>query len=150
MTTPRMIFVNLPVSDLERSKAFYEAIGFRNEPKFSNDAAAMMVLSDTISVMLLSHPFYSTFTSKPIADAHGSSQVMLCISCDSPAEVDRIIDAAATAGGKIDQSPRSETGGGPMYGRDFEDPDGHQWEPMWMDPEFAEKGAHPVETADAN
>lgn len=150
MTMPRMIFVNLPVSDLERSKAFYEAIGFRNEPKFSNDAAAMMVLSDTISVMLLSHPFYSTFTSKPIADAHGSSQVMLCISCDSPAEVDRIIDAAATAGGKIDQSPRSETGGGPMYGRDFEDPDGHQWEPMWMDPEFAEKGAHPVETADAN
>jgi len=150
MAMPRMIFVNLPVSDLERSKAFYEAIGFRNEPKFSNDAAAMMVLSDTISVMLLSHPFYSTFTSKPIADAHGSSQVMLCISCDSPAEVDRIIDAAATAGGKIDQSPRSETGGGPMYGRDFEDPDGHQWEPMWMDPEFAEKGAHPVETADAN
>jgi predicted lactoylglutathione lyase len=146
----RMIFVNLPVRDLERSKAFYEAIGFRNEPKFSNDAAAMMVLSDTISVMLLSHPFYATFTSKPIADAHGSSQVMLCISCDSPAEVDRIIDAAATAGGKIDQSPRSETGGGPMYGRDFEDPDGHQWEPMWMDPEFAEKGAHPVETADAN
>ena len=150
MAMPRMIFVNLPVSDLERSKAFYEAIGFRNEPKFSNDAAAMMVLSDTISVMLLSHPFYSTFTSKPIADAHGSSQVMLCISCDSPAEVDRIIDAAATAGGKIDQSLRSETGGGPMYGRDFEDPDGHQWEPMWMDPEFAEKGAHPVEAADAN
>ena len=108
MATPRMIFVNLPVTDLERSKAFYEAIGFRNEPKFSNDAAAMMVLSDTISVMLLSHPFYSTFTSKPIADAHGSSQVMLCISCDSPAEVDRIIDAAATAGGKIDQSLRSE------------------------------------------
>ena len=146
----RMIFVNLPVKDLQRSRAFYEAIGFRNEPKFSNDAAAMMVLSDTISVMLLSHPFYSSFTSKPIADAHGSSQVMLCISCDSPAEVDRIIDAAATAGGKIDQSPRSETDGGPMYGRDFEDPDGHQWEPMWMDPEFAEKGAHPVETADAN
>src|SRR4029078_12816120 len=65
----RMIFVNLPVKDLERSKAFYEAIGFRNEPKFTNDAAAMMVLSDTISVMLLTHPFYATFTRKPIADA---------------------------------------------------------------------------------
>jgi predicted lactoylglutathione lyase len=65
-----MIFVNLPVTDLERSKAFYEAIGFRNEPKFSNEAAAMMVLSDTISVMLLTHPFYATFTRKPIADAH--------------------------------------------------------------------------------
>jgi len=145
----RMIFVNLPVKDLERLKAFYEAIGFRNEPKFTNDAAAMMVLSDTISVMLLTHPFYATFTRKPIADANNSSQVMLCISCDSPAEVDRIVDAAASAGGKIDQSLKSETGEGPMYGRDFEDPDGHQWEPMWMDPEFAEKGAHPVEDAAA-
>ena len=146
----RMIFVNLPVTDLERSKAFYEAIGFRNEPKFSNEAAAMMVLSDTISVMLLTHPFYATFTRKPIADANNSSQVMLCISCDSPAEVDRIVDAAAAAGGKIDQSLKSEAEpGSPMYGRDFEDPDGHQWEPLWMDPEFAEKGAHPVEDATA-
>jgi uncharacterized protein len=100
--------------------------------------------------MLLTHSFYATFTRKPIADANNSSQVMLCISCDSPTEVDRIIDAAAGAGGKIDQSLRSEAEeGGPMYGRDFEDPDGHQWEPMWMDPEFAAKGAHPVETADA-
>jgi hypothetical protein len=147
--SPRMIFVNLPVKDLERSKAFYEAIGFRNEPKFSNDAAAMMVLSETIFVMLLTHPFYATFTRKPIADANNSSQVMLCISCESPAEVDRIVDAAAEAGGKIDLSPKSETGDGPMYGRDFEDPDGHQWEPMWMDPEFAKQGAHPAEDAAA-
>jgi len=147
-----MIFVNLPVENLERSKAFYEAIGFRNEPKFTNDAAAMMVLSDTISVMLLSKPFYSTFTSKPIADPHGTSQVLLCISCDSPAEVDRVTNAARKAGGKIDVSPEDQTKGGPMYGRDFEDLDGHQWAPMWMDPDFAEKGAHPVEsaTADAN
>ena len=141
----RMIFVNLPVKDLDRSKGFYEALGFRNEPKFSNDAAAMMVLSETIAVMLLTHPFYATFTRKPIADANNSSQVMLCISCDSPAEVDRIVEAASAAGGKIDQSLRSEAGDGPMYGRDFEDPDGHQWEPMWMDPAFAERGAHPVE-----
>jgi predicted lactoylglutathione lyase len=147
MTTPRMIFVNLPVADLERSKAFYGALGFRNEPKFSNDAAAMMVLSDTISVMLLTHPFYASFTSRPIADAHATSQVMLCISCESRDEVDTITNAAAAAGGKVDQSLRSETEGGPMYGRDFEDPDGHQWEPMWMDPEFIAKGAHPVEAA---
>jgi predicted lactoylglutathione lyase len=146
---PRMIFVNLPVKDLGRSKAFYEAIGFRNEPKFSNDQAAMMVLSDTISVMLLTHPFYATFTRKQIADANNSSQVMLCISCDSPAEVDRIVDSAAAAGGKVDVSQKCETGGGPMYGRDFEDPDGHQWEPLWMDPEFADKGAHPVVEATA-
>ena len=146
---PRMIFVNLPVQDLERSKAFYEAIGFRNEPKFSNEAAAMMVLSDTISVMLLTHPFYATFTRKPIADATTGSQVILCISCESPAEVDRLIDAAASNGGNADPGPKQEMGG-MMYGRSFEDPDGHHWEPMWMDPGFAEGGAHPVESVTAN
>jgi hypothetical protein len=144
----QMIFVNLPVTDLERSKAFYEAIGFRNEPKFSNDAAAMMVLSDTISVMLLTHPFYATFTRKPIADARSSSQVLLCISCESPADVDRITNAAASAGGQADVAPKQDMGE-VMYGRSFEDPDGHHWEPMWMDPSFAEKGAHPVENAAA-
>ena len=148
MTSPRMIFVNLPVQDLERSKAFYESIGLRNEPKFSNEAAAMMVLSDTISVMLLTHPFYATFTRKPIANAQNSSQVLLCISCDSPAEVDRITDAAAAAGGKADVAEKQDLGG-MMYGRSFEDPNGHHWEPMWMDPGFAEKGAHPVEDAAA-
>jgi len=148
MTSPRMIFVNLPVQDLERSKAFYESIGFRNEPKFSNEAAAMMVFSDTISVMLLTHPFYATFTRKPIANAQNSSQVLLCISCESPAEVDRITDAAAAAGGKADVAEKQDLGG-MMYGRSFEDPNGHHWEPMWMDPGFAEKGAHPVEDAAA-
>ena len=145
---PRMIFVNLPVEDLERSKAFYEAVGFRNEPKFSNEAAAMMVLSDTIAVMLLTHPFYATFTRKPIADARDSSQVLLCISCDSPAAVDEITEAAAAAGGTADVGPKQDMGG-MMYGRSFEDPDGHHWEPMWMDPGFAEKGAHPAEEAAA-
>ncbi len=144
----QMIFVNLPVADLERSKAFYAALGFRNEPKFSNDAAAMMVLSDTISVMLLTHPFYATFTRKPIADAHNSSQVLLCISCDSPADVDRITEAAQAAGGKADVAPKQDMGE-VMYGRSFEDPDGHHWEPMWMDPNFAEQGAHPAEQAAA-
>src|SRR5256885_8226605 len=107
----RMIFVNLPVQDLARSKGFYEAIGFRNEPKFSNDAAAMMVLSDTISVMLLTKPFYATFTRKPIADAHNSSEVLLCISCDSPAEVDRLTEAAGSNGGTPDVSPKQDIGG---------------------------------------
>ncbi len=145
----RMIFVNLPVEDLERSKRFYEAIGARNEPKFSNEAAAMMVLSDTISVMLLTKPFYSTFTGKPIADAHASSQVLLAISADSPAEVDQLVEAAAANGGKADPGPKQEMGG-MMYGRSFEDPDGHHWEPMWMDAQMAEQGAHPVESATAN
>ena len=145
----RMIFVNLPVQDLERSKAFYSAIGFENEPKFSNDAAAMMKLSDTIAVMLLTHPFYATFTNRPIAEPGTTSQMLLCISCDSPEEVDRITEAAKTAGGKTDVSKPVQAKGGPMYGRDFEDPDGHQWEPMWMDASFAEQGAHPVDEATA-
>jgi predicted lactoylglutathione lyase len=145
----RLIFVNLPVEDLGRSKRFYEALGARNEPKFSNEAAAMMVLSDTINVMLLTKPFYAGFISKPIADAHQTSQVLLAISCESPAEVDKLVDAAASSGGKADPGPKQEMGG-MMYGRSFEDPDGHHWEPMWMDPQMAEEGAHPVESATAN
>jgi uncharacterized protein len=143
----RMIFVNLPVEDLERSKRFYEAIGARNEPKFSNEAAAMMVLSETIHVMLLTKPFYAGFTSKPIADAHSSSEVLLAISCDSPAEVDRLVEAAAANGGKADPGPKQEMGG-MMYGRSFEDPDGHHWEPMWMDASAAEQGASALESAE--
>ena len=95
----KMIFINLPVADLDRSKIFYAAIGARNEPKFSNEQAAMMVLSDSIHVMLLKHDFYSTFTSKPIADAHASSQVLLAISADSPADVDVMVEKAGSAGG---------------------------------------------------
>ena len=136
----RLIFVNLPVDDLERSKRFYEAIGARNEPKFSNDAAAMMVLSDTIHVMLLTKPFYSTFTKKRIADAHESSQVLLAISCDSPAEVNQLVEKAAANGGTADPGPKQDMGG-MMYGRSFEDPDGHHWEPTWMDASAAEQGA---------
>ena len=87
----KMIFVNLPVNDLDKSIAFYEAIGAKKEPKFSNEAAAMMQFSDTIAVMLLTKPFYSTFTGKPIADAHASSQVLLCISCDNREAVDAMV-----------------------------------------------------------
>ena len=137
---PRMIFVNLPVSDLARSIRFYEAIGARKEPKFSNEVAAMMVLSETISVMLLTHDLYKGFTGKAIADAHESSQVLLALSADSPEAVDALVDAAASAGGKADPGPRQEIGG-LMYGRSFEDPDGHHWEPMWMDAKAAEQGA---------
>ena len=94
---PKMIFVNLPVTDLARSVAFYEAIGGRKEPKFSNDDAAMIVLSDTIHVMLLTHGFYSSFTGKPIADAHQTSQILLALSADSVAEVDATVGSARQA-----------------------------------------------------
>jgi predicted lactoylglutathione lyase len=143
----RMIFVNLPVEDLDRSIRFYEAIGGRKEPKFSNEAAAMMVFSESINVMLLTKPFYSTFTSKPIADAHATSQVILCLSADSAADVDRMVEAAPGAGGKADPGPKQEMGG-MMYGRSFEDPDGHHWEPMWMDASAAEQGAAAFESTE--
>jgi predicted lactoylglutathione lyase len=141
-----MIFINLPVTDLDRSISFYEAVGGRKEPKFSNDRAAMIVLSDTISVMLLTHDFYSTFTGKPIADAHGSSQVLLALSVDSIADVDATVDKAGAAGGIKDPGPRQDMGG-LMYERSFEDPDGHHWEILWMDPKAAEQGASALERA---
>jgi predicted lactoylglutathione lyase len=142
----KMIFINLPVTDLGRSIAFYEAVGARKEPKFSNDAAAMMVFSETISVMLLTAPFYSTFTSKPIADAHQSSQVLLCLSADSIEEVNATVEKAGASGGVADPGPKQDMGG-LMYGRSFEDPDGHHWEIMWMDAAAAEQGASSFEEA---
>ena len=144
----RKIFVNLPVTDLERSIRFYEAIGARKEPKFSNEAAAMLVFSDAISVMLLTYDFYQGFTGKPIADASQTSQVLLALSADSPQAVDAMVEAAGAAVGKKDPGPRQDMGG-LMYGRSFEDPDGHHWEPMWMDATAAEQGAAAFEQAEA-
>ena len=144
MTTK--IFVNLPVTDLVRSITFYEAIGGRKEPNFSNEQAAMIVLSDVIHVMLLTHPFYSGFTRKPIADAHQSSQVLLCLSARSIEEVDALVAKAGESGGRADPGPKQEIGG-MMYGRSVEDPDGHHWEIMWMAAAAAEAGASALEQA---
>ncbi len=134
----KMIFVNLPVVDLAKSTAFYEAIGFTNNPQFSNEMAACMVWSDTIHVMLLTHDFWKTFTSKAIPDAKSSAQVLLCLSRDSKADVDGIVAAAGKAGGALDPTPTQDMGF--MYGRSFEDPDGHIWETMWMDAAAATEG----------
>lgn len=127
----RMIFLNLPVTDLQRSVAFYEGIGATKNPRFSNEQAACMVLSDTIFVMLLTHDFYSGFTSKPIADAHAVSQALICVSEDSREAVDATVARAGATGGRTDPGPTQDHGF--MYGRSFEDPDGHHWEVMWMD-----------------
>ena len=128
----RMIFVNLPVADLPRSVAFYEAIGGTRNARFSDDTAACMVFSEAVHVMLLTHPKFGGFTPRPVADARAASEVLLCISCDSRTEVDRMVEAAAAHGGGADPGPKQDYGF--MYGRSFEDPDGHIWEPMWMDP----------------
>ena len=130
----KLIFVNLPVTDLQRSIAFYEAIGAEKNPQFSDDSGACMVLSETIHVMLLTYDKFRAFTPKSIANAHESSEVLICVSEDSRDGVDRITENALAAGGR---EPRPAQDYGFMYGRSFEDPDGHIWEPMWMDMEAA-------------
>ncbi|NKE48025.1 VOC family protein [Roseomonas frigidaquae] len=132
---PRMIFVNLPVTDLPRAVAFYEAIGARKNPQFSDDTAACIVFSDTIHAMLLTHAKFAQFTSKPIIDAHGSCEVMNALSADSREEVDDLVGRAGAAGGVKDPTPTQDLGF--MYGRSFEDPDGHIWEVFWMNMEAA-------------
>ena len=129
---PKLIFVNLPVADLPASIAFYKALGAEQNLNFSDDAAACMVLSETIHVMLLTHAKYRQFTTKEIPDAKRSAQVLLCLSEESRDAVDRQVEKAAAAGGAADPSPTQDYGF--MYGRSYEDPDGHVWEVMWMDP----------------
>ena len=130
----RMIFVNLPVADLDAAKSFYEAIGAVNNPQFTDETAACMVFSDTIFVMLLTHEKFAQFTPKRIADAHATSEVLIALSADSREGVDEIADKALAAGGK---EPRERQDYGFMYSRSFEDLDGHIWEPMWMDMDAA-------------
>jgi uncharacterized protein len=126
----KMIFVNLPVTDLARAKAFYEALEFTNNAQFSDENSACMVWSETINVMLLTHAKWRGFTSRPIPPAT-SSEMMLAISCESREAVDRLNDAAAKHGGTADINPKQDLGF--LYNRNLADPDGHVWEAMWMD-----------------
>ncbi|MBL6079886.1 VOC family protein [Belnapia sp. T18] len=132
---PKLIFVNLPVTDLTRSIAFYEAVGATLDRRFTDETAACMVFSETIHAMLLTHDKYRQFTAKPIADAHASSAALICLSAESRAEVDAMAERAGDAGGARDPCKVQDYGF--MYGRSFEDPDGHHWEIMWMDLEAA-------------
>ena len=135
----KLIFINLPVSDLARATAFYQAIGAVKREPLCDDTASCMVFSDTIHAMLLTHDKYRQFTTKAIADAKTTSQVLLCLSADSRAEVDDVVGKAGSAGGVIDPSPVDEYDF--MYGRSFEDPDGHLWGVNWMDLAAMAKGA---------
>ena len=130
----RMIFVNLPVAELEASMNFYAALGFVNEPRFTDETAAAMQWSDAIFVMLLTHDKWKTFTTRPIPSTD-SSEVMNCLSCESRDEVDRLTEDAGGTGGTADINPPQDHGF--MMSRSFADPDGHVWELMWMDPAVA-------------
>ncbi len=126
----KTIFVSLPVTDLKASMAFYEAIGFSNNPRLTGEAAACMVWSETITFMLLTLAKWRSMTTRPIPPTT-SSAVMLALSCDNREAVDAMVGAAVAHGGTPDINPVEDHGF--MYGRDFADPDGHALGAMWMD-----------------
>jgi uncharacterized protein len=128
------IFVNLPVSDVQRSSSFFTALGYTINPQFSDDSTACVVFSDTIYAMLLAEARFKDFTPKAVADARTATEAIICLGAASRADVDRIADAALANGGGRVLDPQDH---GFMYGRSFTDPDGHIWEVMWMDPAVA-------------
>ena len=128
---PKMVFINLPVTSAARSAEFYEAIGGKRDPRFCNENTAMVKFSDEIAFMLLEHARFAEFTSKPIIDARTSVEALFCLSEESRDDVDATLNKAVAAGGTPD--PIAPQDYGFMYGRSFEDPDGHIWEVIWMD-----------------
>jgi uncharacterized protein len=132
---PKMIFINLPVTNLATSTRFYEAIGCLKNEKFSDEKASSMIWADTITFQLLTRDYFGTFTTKPVADAHATCQALLCLSRDSREDVDSLTEAAAGAGGRADM--RAPIDMGFLYNRAFEDPDGHVFELVWLNPEAA-------------
>lgn len=126
----RQIYVNLPVKNLERTKAFFSSLGFGFNAEFTNEQAACMVVADDIYVMLLVESFFQTFTRKRIVDARERTEVLVCLSCDSRAQVDDMVTKAVAAGGKVAREPQDH---GFMYGQSFEDLDGHIWELVYME-----------------
>ena len=138
---PRLIFVNIPVKDLLASVAFFRALGFDFDERFTDESCACMVVSDRAYVMLLEESRFTDFTTKPVADARSSTESILCVSADSREAVDAFADAALEAGASRAREPMDH---GFMYARSFHDLDGHLWEIMWMSPEAVEQGPSEV------
>ena len=125
----KQIYVNLAVKDVPRSMAFFKHLGFEFNAQFSNDLGACLVIGDNIHAMLLTEAFFQSFTTKSLCDARQSTEVLVCISCDSRAEVDDLVAKARAAGGAVPRTPQDH---GFMYGHGFEDLDGHLWELVHM------------------
>jgi predicted lactoylglutathione lyase len=126
----RQIFVNLPVKDLARSKAFFEALGLSFNPRFTNEQGACLEIAENIFAMLLVEPFFQGFTQKPISDAHQSTEVLIALSLDSRAAAEEVVRKAVVAGATTPNPPKDH---GFMFQHGFADLDGHQWEVFWMD-----------------
>jgi uncharacterized protein len=129
-STPRKMFVNLPVRDLNRSMEFFSALGFTFNPRFTDDRAACMVISNEASVMLLTEPFFRTFTRRRLCNTASAAEGLFALSCRTRAEVDEMVKAAIAAGGKHAMGKQDH---GFMYGWSFYDLDGHHWEVIWID-----------------
>jgi len=127
----RKIFVNLPVKDLPNAKDFFSQLGYVFNAQFTDETAACMIVSEDIYVMLLTHAKFKEFTPKAICDANKSSEVLVCLSCESRTQVDDLVRKAVAAGGTTYAAAKDH---GCMYGHGFQDLDGHIWELMWMDP----------------
>jgi uncharacterized protein len=132
----RKLFLNIPVRDLSRSMSFFSKLGFEFNPQFTDEKGACMVVSDEAFVMLLTEPFFQTFTSRTIADTNQQVEGLFCLSCESRAEVDKLVKIALESGGAA-AKPAMDLGF--MYGHSFFDPDGHHWEVMWMDPDHIQR-----------
>jgi predicted lactoylglutathione lyase len=141
------MFINLPVADLQASIAFFTHLGFTFDPRFTDDSATCMVVSDQAYVMLLQRDRFAEYATKPVADATQSTEALICVSAADRAGVDAFADAALAAGGTPAKEPMDE---GFMYGRSFNDLDGHHWEVMWMDPAAVEAGPAEFESAQAS
>jgi predicted lactoylglutathione lyase len=137
MASSRLLFVNVPVKDLAASTAFFRALGFSFDEKFTDDSCACMVVSEQAYVMLLVESRFAEFTSRPVADARSATEAILCVSAESREGVDAFAETALDAGGTPANEPMDH---GFMYGRSFHDPDGHLWEVVWMSPEAVERG----------
>ncbi|MFH8367834.1 VOC family protein [Streptomyces sp. NPDC018031] len=124
------IFVNLPVKDLARSIGFFEKLGYSFNPQFTDDNAACLVIDDNVFAMLLTEPFFATFTRKETADAHRTAEVIVALSAETRERVDELVDSALAAGARQSKEPDDQ---GFMYARGFEDLDGHLWEVIYMD-----------------
>ena len=128
----RKIFVNMSVADLPKSMEFFRGLGFAFNPKFTDDKAACMIISDEAFVMLLTEPFFRSFTRRQPADTRQVTEALFALSCDRREAVDAMVNAAVAAGGSSAMPPQDY---GFMYGWSFYDLDGHHWEVMWMDPQ---------------
>lgn len=131
------IFVNLPVTDLDRSMTFFRRLGWRFDTRFCDDTAACVEISDDIYAMLLTHDKFREFSPNGIADAHRATEVLVAVSCDSRNEVDEMVARAVAAGGRPHRPPQDH---GFMYEHGFQDPDGHVWEFLWMDESAVPQG----------